>query len=163
MLLPLVNLNYLEFDSRTFRRQLQFLKCWEARSKPQRAWGRGGGGTPDFKWQGWSKDFLGNFRFRDLFKWENMNYFLGSLIHRRTGNFRPGGAVNHLPKKFLQVAQIFTKQSKRNEGHMMQQHRPYWHMKVARYSFSGSIPAKFEHKLYVAINKHLEKLPPQLY
>ena len=47
--------------------------------------------------------------------------------HRRTGNFRPGGgggrAVNHLPKKFLQVAQIFTKQSKRNEGHTMQQHR----------------------------------------
>ena len=30
---------------------------------------------------------------------------------------------------------------------MMQQHRPYWHMKVPRYSFSGSIPAKFEHKL----------------
>ena len=29
----------------------------------------------------------------------------------------------------------------------MQQHRPYWHMKVARYSFSGSIPAKFKHKL----------------
>ena len=51
-----------------------------------------------------------------------------------------GGAVNHLPKKFLQVAQIFTKQSKRNEGHTMQQHRPYWHMKVPRYSFSGSIP-----------------------
>ena len=24
---------------------------------------------------------------------------------------------------------------------------PYWHMKVARYNFSGSIPAKFEHKL----------------
>ena len=70
-------------------------------------------------------------------------------IHRRTGNFLPGGGggVNHLPKKFLQVAQIFTKQSKRNEGHTMQQHRPYWHMKVPRYSFSGSIPAKFEHKL----------------
>ena len=67
--------------------------------------------------------------------------------HRRTPNFRPGGAVNHLPKKFMQVAQIFTKQSKRNEGHTMQQHRPYWHMKVPRYSFSGSIPAKFEHKL----------------
>ena len=35
--------------------------------------------------------------------------------HRRTGNFLPGGggavgAVNHLPKKFSQVAQIFTKQ-----------------------------------------------------
>ena len=29
----------------------------------------------------------------------------------------------------------------------MQQHRPYWHMEVARYSFSGSIPTKFEHKL----------------
>ena len=30
---------------------------------------------------------------------------------------------------------------------MMQKHRPYWHMKlVARYSFSGSIPSKFEHK-----------------
>ena len=26
--------------------------------------------------------------------------------HRRTGIFLPGGAVNHLPKKFLQVAQI---------------------------------------------------------
>ena len=62
------------------------------------------------------------------------------FIHRRTGNFRPGGAVNHLPKKFLQVAQIFTKQSKRNEGQTM-------HMKLPRYSFSGSIPAKFEHKL----------------
>ena len=68
-------------------------------------------------------------------------------IHRRAGNFRPEGAVNHLPKKFLQAAQIFTQQSKRNEGHTMQQHRPYWHMKVARYSFSGSIPTKFEHKL----------------
>ena len=47
-------------------------------------------------------------------------------MHRRTGNFLPGGggggggggAVNHLPKKFSQVAQIFTKKSKRNEGHI---------------------------------------------
>ena len=46
-------------------------------------------------------------------------------FHRRTGNFLPGGAVNHFPKKLLQVAQIFTKQSNRNEGHTMQQHRPY--------------------------------------
>ena len=30
---------------------------------------------------------------------------------------------------------------------MRQNIRPYWHMKVARYSFSGSIPAKFEHKV----------------
>ena len=29
----------------------------------------------------------------------------------------------------------------------MQQHRLYWHMEVPRYSFSGSVPAKFEHKL----------------
>ena len=29
----------------------------------------------------------------------------------------------------------------------MQQHRPYWHMKMARHTYSGSIPAKFEHKL----------------
>ena len=36
--------------------------------------------------------------------------------HRRMGYFLPGGAVNHLPKKILQVAQIFTKQSNRNEG-----------------------------------------------
>ena len=68
-------------------------------------------------------------------------------LARRTDNFRPGGSVDHLPKKFLQVAQIFTKQSKKNEGYTMQQHRSYWYMKVARYSFSGSIPTKFEHKL----------------
>ena len=29
----------------------------------------------------------------------------------------------------------------------MQEHKPYWNMKMARYSFSGSIPAKFKHKL----------------
>ena len=73
-----------------------------------------------------------------------------------------GGGLNHLPKKFLQVAQIFTKQPKRNEGHTMQQHRPYWHMKVPRYSFQGqNLPSLSIN--YVAINKHLEKLPPQLY
>ena len=69
--------------------------------------------------------------------------------HRRTGNFLPEGAESHLPKKLSQVAQMFTKQSftKRKEGHTMQQYRVYWHMKVARYSFSGSIPPKFERKL----------------
>ena len=40
--------------------------------------------------------------------------FLLGYLHRRTGNFLPGRAVIHLPKKFLQVAQIFTKQSKGN-------------------------------------------------
>ena len=47
--------------------------------------------------------------------------FYTSIRHRRTGNFLPGGggggAVNHLPEKFSQVAQTFTKKSKRNEGH----------------------------------------------
>ena len=39
----------------------------------------------------------------------------------------------------------------------MQQHKPYWHMKVARYcnSFSGSKPPDSEHN-YVAMDKHLE-------
>ena len=32
--------------------------------------------------------------------------------------FCQGGAVNHLPKKISQVAQIFMKESKRNEGHI---------------------------------------------
>ena len=35
--------------------------------------------------------------------------------HRCSGNFLPRGAVNHLPKKFLQVAQIFGNQLKRKE------------------------------------------------
>ena len=38
--------------------------------------------------------------------------------HRRTRHLLPGGAVNHLPKRFSQVSQIFTKESKRNEGHI---------------------------------------------
>ena len=42
-------------------------------------------------------------------------------VHSRTGNFLLGrGVVKHLPKHFpAQVVQISTKQSKRNEGHMM--------------------------------------------
>ena len=43
---------------------------------------------------------------------------------------------------------------------ILQQHRLSWHMKVARHSFSGSIPSLSIN--YVAINKHLEKLRPQL-
>ena len=65
-------------------------------------------------------------------------------MHRRKGNFRGG---KPFAQKILASCPNFTKQSKRKEGHTMQQHRPYWHMKVARYSFSGSIPTKFEHKL----------------
>ena len=52
------------------------------------------------------------------------------LEHRRTGNFLPGGAVNNLHKKFSHVAQIFAKQSKRYEGHTMQQLRPTCEVKI---------------------------------
>ena len=38
------------------------------------------------------------------------------VSHRRTGNFLPRRAVNHLPKRISQVAQIFTKKSERKEG-----------------------------------------------
>ena len=37
---------------------------------------------------------------------------------------------------------------------ILQQHRPSWHMKGARYGFSGSIRSLSIN--YVAINKHLE-------
>ena len=44
--------------------------------------------------------------------------------HRRAVNFLPGeggtggwGALNRLPKKVSQIAQIYTKESKRKEGH----------------------------------------------
>ena len=54
----------------------------EKRALSHSKYGGGGGGTPDVKWQGWSKDFLGNFQFRDLFKCENFRkYFLASLIY----------------------------------------------------------------------------------
>ena len=46
------------------------------------------------------------------------------------------------PKNFCK----FPKKVEQKLG-QMQQHGPYWHMKMARYSFSRSIPAKFEHKL----------------
>ena len=39
-------------------------------------------------------------------------------LHRRTGNFLPGEAINHLPKKFSEVSQVFIKESKRNEGNI---------------------------------------------
>ena len=36
---------------------------------------------------------------------------------------------------------------KKRGPYFAEQHRAYWHMMVARYSFSGSIPSKFERKL----------------
>ena len=77
-------------------------------------------------------------------------FFCLTTRHRRTGNFLPGGggggAVNHLPKNYCKLPQIL--QNSRKETRVMQQNRPYWHMKVARYSFSELIPAKFEHKVH---------------
>ena len=59
------------------------------------------------------------------------------MSHRRTGNFWAGwgggGGVNYLPQEVSPVAQIFTKQSKRNEGHTMQQHRPTYGVKIFLY------------------------------
>ena len=88
---------------------------------------------------------VGNGYWKSNFLIKQKNY---DHSHRRTGNFLPEGTVNRLHAQ-SHVAQIFTKQSsrKRNEGHTRQQHRAYLHMKVARYSFSGSIPSKFERKL----------------
>ena len=59
--------------------------------------------------------------------------------------FCQGGAVIHLPKKLCKLPKCL--RNSRKETRAMQQNRPYWHMKVARYSFLESIPAKFEHKL----------------
>ena len=47
------------------------------------------------------------------------------------------GRLTICAKKFSQVAQIFTKQSERNEGYTLQQHRPtIVHMKRKIYSYS---------------------------
>ena len=84
-----------------------------------------------------------------------------SGFHRRTGSFLPGEAVNHLPKKSLQVAQIFTKQSNRNEGRCNNIGRTgiwKWLDTVFQGQYLPSLSIN-----YVAINKVLEKLPPQLY
>ena len=80
---------------------------------------------------------------------------------KRTGYFLPGGAVNHLPKKFLQVAQIFTKRSNRNEGRCNKIGRTgiwKWLHTVFHGQYLPSLSIN-----YVATNKHLEKLPPQVY
>ena len=38
--------------------------------------------------------------------------------------------MNHVPKKFVQVAQIFTKQSKGNEGHTMHKQWPTYKVRI---------------------------------
>ena len=51
---------------------------------------------------------------RRVSTWYYLLFYI--IFHRRTDYFLPGGAANHLPKTFLQVAQMFPKQSNRNEG-----------------------------------------------
>ena len=42
---------------------------------------------------------------------QNKLSIIKRCLHRRTGNFLPGGAVNLLPKKFSQVARILPKRT----------------------------------------------------
>ena len=59
--------------------------------------------------------------------------------------FCQGGGKPFAQKIFASCSNFYkTVEQKRGP---MQQHRPHWHMKMVPYSFSGSIPAKFEHKL----------------
>ena len=44
--------------------------------------------------------------------------------------FCQGGGGEPFAQKFSQVAQMLTKQSKRNEGHMVHQHRPSYEVKI---------------------------------
>ena len=76
---------------------------------------------------------------KKLVTWSNRD-------HRRTGNFRAGGGGKPFAQKILASCPNVYKTVEQKRG-PMQQDRPYWHMKMAPYSFSGSIPAKFEHKL----------------
>ena len=56
-----------------------------------------------------------------------------------------GGGKPFAQKNFASCSNFYkTVEQKRGPT---QQHRPYRHVKMARYSFSETIPAKFEHKL----------------
>ena len=83
-----------------------------------------------------------------------------TCYQRHKGNLLPGSG-KLFAQKILASCPNFYETVEKKRGQTMQQRRPYWHMKVARYcnSFSGSIPSNFEHN-YVAIDKHLEKLLP---
>ena len=62
-----------------------------------------------------------------------------TFFHRRTGSFLPGGGGGKpFAQKIFASCSNFYKIVEKKPG-PMQQHRPY--------SFSGSIPAKSEHKL----------------
>ena len=53
--------------------------------------------------------------------------------HRRTGNFLPGGGTI-CPPKISQVAK-FLRNNRKETRVILKHRRPYWHKKVAQYSF----------------------------
>ena len=57
-----------------------------------------------------------------------------------------GGWGKPLAQKIFASCSNFYKTVEKKRG-PMQQPRPYQHIKIARYSFSETIPARFEHKL----------------
>ena len=66
--------------------------------------------------------------------WWNFLFYPASLWLPRCDFHKP--SIYHLcdepfAQKLSQVAQIFTKQSKRNEGHMMHRHRPTYKLKYS--------------------------------
>ena len=93
--------------------------------------------------QKWPKALGKTITWKRIFFFE---YQHGIESHRRTGRFLPGGGSKPFAQKKFASCSNFYKTVEQKRG-PMQQHRPYWHMKMARYSFLGSIPAKFEHKL----------------
>ena len=66
-----------------------------------------------------------------------------------------------MPKKFSQVAQIFTQGPYDATAQVVLAYESA-SIQFFRVNILLYLP-RLEHKLYVAINKHLEKLPPQLY
>ena len=60
---------------------------------------------------------------------ENLRFY-SRFAHRHAGNFSPGGGKLFAQKILASCPKFFTKQSKRNEGHTMQQHRPIYEGKV---------------------------------
>ena len=76
----------------------------------------------------------------------NVNFFPVKLKrdlhfdHRRTGNFLPGVGVNHLPKKNLTSCPLRVEKKRGPYCNIVMPYWHYWHMEVARDSFSWSIP-----------------------
>ena len=66
----------------------------------------------------------------ETLSWKSKGSTTNANIFAREGG---GGGVSHLPKKFLQVAQIVMQQSKRNKGHAINQHRTTYEWNIFLY------------------------------